>query len=165
MANLDVNILWFGEKVFNQYKAEIVKATTKGALILQRDVVKSFGGGASRAGVKIRRSGKGKRRKFHRPSAPGSVPNVDFGALRASIGHEIVVTDTEVDGFVGVKSTLIQEANKRRKKKGLKSLKLGTKYGLWLELGTSRMAPRPFLRPALIRTRTEINNIFQKAVK
>ncbi len=57
------------------------------------------------------------------PSAPGDPPHVQTGRLRSSIAHE-------VDGLTG---------------------RVGTNviYGRWLELGTSRMAARPWLRRAL----------------
>lgn len=38
-------------------------------------------------------------------------------------------------------------------------------YGLYLELGTSDMAPRPFLRPALSKTIREMPGIMRKAFK
>ena len=145
MASSSVDIKWFGSKVMGQYTTETKKNMERAALLLERDIKLSFGTGATRTDVKIRRSGRGKNRKFHRPSKPGEVPAVDTGVLRASITHEVIEDKNGVVGFVGVESAV--------------------KYGLWLELGTRLMAARPFLRPALIRTRTAINNIFQKAVK
>ncbi len=142
MANVDIK--WFGSQVLEQYTKATKINMERAALLLERDIKLNFGKGASRSDVKLRRSGKGKRRKFHRPSAPGEVPAVDTGILRASIAHEVVEDKNGVAGFVGVESAV--------------------KYGLWLELGTRRMDARPFLRPALIRTRTAINAIFQKAV-
>ncbi len=57
------------------------------------------------------------------PSAPGDPPHVQTGRLRGSIAHER-------DGLVG---------------------RVGTNviYGRFLELGTGRMAARPWLRRAL----------------
>ena len=54
------------------------------------------------------------------PSGPGEPPHKDTGRLRASIAHE-------VEG---------------------QTARVGTNvtYGKFLELGTSKMAPRPFLR-------------------
>lgn len=75
--------------------------------------------------------GRGRVYGRHRASAPGDGPAVDTGRLRASITRET--------GKVG--SVLVA--------------RVGTdvKYAKWLELGTSKMSPRPFLRPALAAVR------------
>jgi len=65
--------------------------------------------------------------KKHVPSAPGSPPAVDTGRLRASITHELGDDSGDLVGRVGTNVT----------------------YAKHLELGTSEMAARPFLRPAL----------------
>jgi hypothetical protein len=67
----------------------------------------------------------------HRASAPGEPPASDTGRLLSSISHDIRVEDTLV---ARVGSPL--------------------KVAEWLELGTSKMAPRPFARPALDAVRT-----------
>jgi phage gpG-like protein len=63
----------------------------------------------------------------HQASAPGNPPAVDTGRLRASLTHEVETSGTRV------------------------TLRFGTnvKYGLYLELGTRKMAARPFIRPTL----------------
>jgi len=63
----------------------------------------------------------------HVASAPGDPPAVDTGRLRASIGSELA-----------------------RDAQGLHA-RIGSTYdvALFLELGTRKMAARPFLRPAL----------------
>lgn len=68
----------------------------------------------------------------HVASAPGDPPAPDTGRLRASIGSELA-----------------------RDAKGLHA-RVGSRYpvAVWLELGTRRTAPRPFLRPALPAART-----------
>lgn len=62
----------------------------------------------------------------HVASAPGEPPSSDSGVLLNQIGHSMTVGETVV-GHV--------TAN--------------TKYAGYLEKGTSLMAPRPFLKPAL----------------
>ncbi len=59
----------------------------------------------------------------HTASAPGEAPAVDTGNLMNSVTH--AMTDTTV-GEVAV----------------------GAEYGAYLELGTARMAARPYLGPA-----------------
>ena len=60
----------------------------------------------------------------HIVSAPGNPPNSDSGALSASIQP----VDLPEPGHAAIS--------------------VGEEYGLYLELGTSRMAERPFMRPA-----------------
>ena len=67
-----------------------------------------------------------KRTTGHRASAPGEPPAGDTGYLAAQIGHRMEVHGTVV-GIVESKAS----------------------YGLYLELGTRYMEPRPYLRPAL----------------
>lgn len=68
------------------------------------------------------------------PSAPGEPPGVITGELRRSITHEIEKKPTGVIGRVG--------SNKE--------------YAIHLELGTSKMAARPFLRPKLEENKKNI---------
>jgi len=68
------------------------------------------------------------------PSAPGEPPHVRTGTLRRSIGFETFRIGRMFVGRVGT----------------------NLKYGRWLEEGTSRMAPRPYLRPALDSQRNRI---------
>lgn len=63
----------------------------------------------------------------HRASAPGQPPAPDTGRLRASTTHEVIVSGDEVRVRVSD----------------------NTQYGLALELGTEKIAPRPALRPTL----------------
>jgi len=67
----------------------------------------------------------------HVASSPGEAPNSDSGYLVSTIhAGEIIETPGSIQTSVGV----------------------GAEYGLYLELGTSKMEPRPFLVPA-----TEVN--------
>lgn len=69
------------------------------------------------------------------PSSPGDPPHADTGKLRQSL---MVVPQGD-------------------------SVIVGTplKYGLYLELGTSRMAARPFLRPAVYRCIEKLKRLFR----
>lgn len=64
--------------------------------------------------------------KMNASGRPG--PRVRTGRLRASITHRLVVVGNEVWAEVGT----------------------NVHYAIYLELGTDRMRPYPFLRPALI---------------
>jgi len=79
----------------------------------------------------------GGRGKSHIPAPPGEPPHVDTGRLRRSITHEIEVTDKGVIGRIGT----------------------NVDYGRYLELGTSRMKARPFLRPGLEKNKRKIARI------
>jgi len=74
--------------------------------------------------------------RSHRASAPGEAPATDTGALVNSI-----------------------RALKRNR--FLYRVNVGQLYGVYLEFGTSRMAPRPFLTPAVEKERKD----FMKALR
>lgn len=63
----------------------------------------------------------------HRASAPGEPASSDSGRALAAIGHKLDFTGEAVSGSVSI----------------------DVDYSIYFELGTSRMAPRPTLRPAL----------------
>ena len=139
---------WHGKKVFTLATAANVEAMQKAALVVEREVKKSFtkiGTGRS-----VRRTKTGKR---HRASRAGQPPAIDTGSLRASISNEVKTSFGFVTGRVG--PDIIKLAA---------STEAGTdiEYGLYLEVGTSKMAARPYLRPALRRTKRKIKRIFDK---
>lgn len=71
------------------------------------------------------------------PSDPGQQPHKDTGRLRASVSHE--VDKATLTGRVGT----------------------NVDYGKFLELGTVKMAARPWLRPALEKMRSTVIKILQ----
>ena len=77
------------------------------------------------------------------PSAPGEAPAVDTGRLRASITHRVEMESGEVVGYVGT----------------------NVEYAPYLEFGTTRMKPRPFMVPAIERNRDWIKNKLASVVK
>lgn len=76
-----------------------------------------------------------------RHSKPGEPPRLITGTLRASISNE------------PLKGGLLQ--------------RVGTplKYGFWLEFGTLKMAPRPWLRVNLVRNLDRIKQLIFKSAK
>jgi HK97 gp10 family phage protein len=72
----------------------------------------------------------------HTASAPGEPPAVDTGQLRASYGHGV---ERELNG-----ATL--------------SIGTGSPYAAYLEFGTSKIAPRPHLRPVMARNHGTIRD-------
>lgn len=82
------------------------------------------------------------RRKgvFHQASAPGEAPASDTGTLVNRI-----TTDFEENNLVGRVSAR-------------------TEYASFLEFGTQRMEPRPFMRPALENQRSYIEGVIKGEV-
>lgn len=78
----------------------------------------------------------------HVPSLPGQPPNEDTGTLRRSI-------ETRVGG----PNLVIVQAGGGE-----------TDYAAFLEFGTSRMAARPFMRPAAEQNRAEITKLVGRAI-
>ena len=128
----------------------------KATFTVERSAKRSFGRGASQAFSKLRRG-----RNFHRPSAPGQPPNVDFGILKSSV-TSVIETGRDIEGFVG--SDIDHIKDRLRGKKGtISNLRSTVQYGFFLEVGTKFMAARPWLRPALRKNSAKILRIFQKA--
>lgn len=145
------DLKWRGKEFFGLATKANAEAMSRAVFLVERDVKQSFGTGASRADVTVKRGN-----KRHRPSAAGFPPNVDTGSLRASITGIVEKKKLKIIGFVG--SHLGKLAAKAD---------VGTdlEYGVYLELGTRKMQPRPYLRPALQRNGRKILEIFKKANK
>lgn len=77
----------------------------------------------------------------HRASAPGEAPATDTGILAGSIGWNVDASTLTADVFAS------------------------SAYAVHLELGTSRMEPRPFMVPALEATQAKGLAVFQAALR
>lgn len=163
-------IKWNAAKIMKLATEAGVSAMTDAALIVERDVKENFTVssklGTTKKGKKgTRRSGKGAKSKRHYPSKPGQAPAVDYGAYRASISHEVVVKRDQVHAFVGSDTKKLQQENAKRR--GISAAKTGVgsdlDYGFYLEEGTSKMEPRPHLRPAVKRMRRKILERLRRA--
>ncbi len=112
-----------GEGLARAVRKAKIEPLQKAALLLEREVKTSMstGGGSEKT-----------------PSAPGAVPHVQTGNLRASISSAQLNKDTFVVG--PTKSAA---------------------YGKFLEFGTSRMAPRPFMFPALLKVIPKFPKFFK----
>lgn len=140
----DYGIKWHGKEVFTEATKANVGAMQKAAQFVERDVKMHF---------TLMGSGRTYKRgdKIHQAAMPGQPPAIDTGTLRASIMSEVATRAGGVRGRVGPDVQHIAA-----------KAPAGTdvNYGLYLELGTSRMEPRPFLRPALKRTAKTVKKIF-----
>lgn len=86
----------------------------------------------------------GKRK--HHPSLPNEYPAVDNGDLRRSITFEVEERSDSVKGKVG-------------------SVINNPPYPVYLEYGTSRMQPRPWLRPSIEKSEDYIRKRYEQALK
>ena len=126
---------------------EMVKAVTKASIFTQ-GVAKQLIGRAGKG--RLYRRGNIK----HRASKPGDPPARDTGILANSVSHKVSIKRLFVRGQVGSDIDSIRSRTDKT---------TDPEYGLFLELGTSRIAPRPWLRPALIKAKPRINRILQGA--
>ena len=139
---------WNDDAVLTIATEANIEAMDKAALLVETSVKKSFpkqGSGRTirglwRPGASVKKTKAGKR---HMASEPGTPPAIDTGLLRSSIYRVVDVNVLSVEGHVCSPQ----------------------KYGLWLELGTSKMLPRPFLRPGVHNNVKKINQIFRDANK
>jgi len=153
------NIKWYGNRVFTLATAANVTAMKKAATLVEKYVKEHFtleGSGMTIKGVWTPGASRKKTKsgKRHYAAAPGKPPAIDMGILRSSIMHEVEQHGMSIDGRVGPDVEHIAA-----------KAPVGTdvNYGLYLELGTSKMEPRPFLRPALRRTGKKVIKIFKNA--
>ena len=146
------DIKWYGKKVFSLATDANIRAMNLAVKVVERDIVKNFTKQGSGRAYKRTKSG-----KVHRASTPGQPPAIDMGILRASIASKVKKKTLTVDGMVGPDIEKIAA-----------KAEAGTdvNYGFYLEYGTkggSRIAARPFLRPAIRRTRRRVMKIFKRA--
>jgi len=161
MSNINLNTNNFRRNVEDTIKNRLMAI----GWAMVRDIKKSMKGYGEYSRIDTRQVVKGslrqqgKNKKYHYPSPPGGVPAVDSGRLRASI------TMNWADGLSGGLSSLSRApienpapnsepddgVGEPSPKANEFIVVVGTNvvYGEYLELGTSKMSPRPFLRPVL----------------
>lgn len=77
---------------------------------------------------------------MHQASAPGEAPASDTGRLAASLS-----TTYDAETLTG-------------------KVVVGVNYGYFLEFGTAKMEPRPFIRPALENTRDQVTKAIAEEI-
>lgn len=80
-------------------------------------------------------------RRQHQASAPGEAPAADTGYL-----HSNIIWDIDSDGMGG-------------------AIESRAEYSEFLEFGTSKMAARPFLQPAIEENRPKISRLAERILK
>ena len=153
----EYKIKWYGKQTFDKATSANIVAMKKAARLVEgyaKVSVSKEGTGrlyvrgkqakkiriAKTTGVTDRRFKK-KGQAGHRASAPGKPPALDLGNLMSSIASKVTVGAAVIKGEVGS----------------------DIDYALYLEVGTHKMAARPYLRPAVRANRRKINRIFKEA--
>lgn len=139
-------VVWHGPKVEAKLQAAIASGLTAAAAVGADAAVRNFQrlGIAGRANsLKTRRPVYAKGRKQWIPSRPGEYPGVRTGNLRNSIAF---VSPAQFDGRRAAFGTAV-------------------KYGRYLETGTSKMAPRPWLRRSAAVAAPRMRNAFVRTVR
>lgn len=122
-------------------ETELGKSIAKCCATIQREAQESMRDTAIDASVSYYSHNK---RIPHHPSIAGNPPAVDTGTLRRSITY--TVDEKNLVGYVG-------------------SVINNPPYGVYLEYGTSRMKPRPWLKPATEKSLETIKRLMAGAVK
>lgn len=117
-------------------RSELGKVVAKAALSIEA---------TAKASMTEPKSGRVYRRgkKTHQASAAGQAPAIDTGALANSIQADTTEADAKLYAEVGA----------------------GTEYAEPLEMGTARIAPRPFMTPAAEAERPKLQQAAESAVK
>ena len=132
------NVKWYGAKVQHDVTRKVQGNLQKAAWYLAHDIRAHF----PASGATGTRSGGG---DSNNPSEPGGIPHVQTGHLKRNIGvQKMGPGKYRVGTGVGNKDSV--------------------GYALWLEFGTRDMLPRPFMRPAVDRTKARINGIVGQRV-
>jgi len=127
-------------RISNRTRDEVKRALRRGALAIENTAVEGI-----ISPPKTGRVYKSKHRKgaTHQASAPGEYPAADSGELHQSITH------TDASG-----------GDRLRYEIGT-----NTPHGTYLELGTSKMAPRPFMGPSYDKNEGKVKGDVRAAVR
>ena len=129
---------WHGEEAMRRIRTEAGNRVDMAARFV-RDRAKEL---VSRdQPVRIYAKSAGRSRRGLDPSKPGEPPKKVSGHLRINIKKDM--DRARIEARVGT----------------------NVPYGKWLELGTRKMAPRPWIRAALVRNAAEIQRRFGIGVK
>ena len=144
MAAQGVTVNWYPEALKAKLAAHVQQNLDMAAITLADAVVGSFGSSE----VSGEKSGATKAQRGANRSTAWGPPNVDTGHLKRNVGYEKPAGNPLV----------------RRVGTGVGN-KESVGYAMWLEFGTRKMLPRPFLRPMLHKMRGQIRAILSRPMK
>ena len=116
-------VTWKADEFVADVRGAVAVGLTAGAKVIADEMRRNMG---SEGGGVVGKGGKSGKRNIYESSPPGAFPGIRTGNLRRSIMH----TDATA-------SNLISSAGSAAGKQD--------RYGLWLEYGTRKMAPRPWI--------------------
>lgn len=131
----EVRLKWYGKKVMHSMKDAASKRILEAANEVRNTVLETLSGDRSGRTYYV----PGTRRKYT-ASAPGQAPATATSELRQSVKASVESEGMEIIGKVRSES----------------------KHALPLELGTRKMAARPWLRVSLEKTKPKIRAILRK---
>ena len=147
-------IEWHGENV-KRVINQALERNMRAACIHLQSAVKNLI--STRAVIRRTRGQTGQRgRPVFESSRPGMPPHLRTGTLLGSIQYRV---DRGPIGIVGTDRARILAGAKTVSPRTVRG------YGAYLELGTRKMAARPYLRPALIRERDTLARILATPVE
>lgn len=125
---------WHGEEVIARIRAAAMRGVVIGSELVKSEAVRLI--------LSPPKTGRIYRRKGaeHQASAPGEAPANDTGRLAGSIDAKY--EPEKLTGIIGAH----------------------TDYAAYLEYGTSKMEPRPYMRPALMNKKDEVEKAVQDEV-
>lgn len=130
-----MTVRWQGEQVEARIRQMVMQTLLAVGNDVRNVAIKSMTG--KKTGRIYRR-----RTVSHQASAPGQAPAVDTGRLRGSID----VDTSRISALVV-------------------TIRAQTEYAEHLEFGTSRMAARPYMRPALAKATKSLDRDIARAIK
>ncbi len=139
MASTKPEVIWKGDEVVIKLRDTAIDNIRQSAVFLKGKIKEKLSG--DRSGRAYYVSG---TRKLYTASAPGEPPAVRLGDLRNAISHK--TNKKKLEGFVGPK--LLGESPDKQ-------------YPLWLEFGTKKMSPRPFMAPTFNEQKGKIVEIMK----
>ena len=133
---------WYGQEFKARLRQHVNANLDRAAIFLTNDIKNSFGN----SGVTGTRSGATQSQRAANRSEPWGPPNVDTGHLRRNTGWDT-------------------PGNMRRRIGTGIGDKESVGYAMWLEFGTRKMQPRPFLRPALSRNADKLRQMIGRPMR
>ena len=140
MATTKPRVIWKGESVMASLRGTSVQNLREASIFLKGAIKETLTG--NRSGRVYRVPG---TKRNYTASAPGEAPASRTGTLRNAISR--AVNKAKLTAVVGPR-LLGKNPDKQ--------------YPLWLEFGTKKMAPRPFMAPTIQRHKDTVIQIMKE---